>query len=51
MVVDGEIVAGVAEERTSRRRHTGDFSPAGLPALAGGVAVNTTANARGGLSR
>jgi carbamoyltransferase len=28
LVVDGEFVAGVAEERISRRKHTGDF-PAG----------------------
>jgi carbamoyltransferase len=28
LVVDGEFVAGVAEERVSRRKHTGDF-PAG----------------------
>ncbi len=28
LVVDGEFVAGVAEERMSRRKHTGDF-PAG----------------------
>src|SRR5476651_1020596 len=25
LVVDGEFVAGVAEERISRRKHTGDF--------------------------
>jgi carbamoyltransferase len=28
LVVDGEFVAGVAEERISRRKHTGEF-PAG----------------------
>jgi carbamoyltransferase len=30
LVVDGEFVAGVAEERISRRKHTGDFPIGGI---------------------
>jgi carbamoyltransferase len=32
LVIDGEVVAGVAEERISRRKHTGDFPTGAIEA-------------------
>jgi len=39
LVIDGEFVAGVAEERVSRRKHTGDFPAGAIEACLGQAGV------------